>query len=467
MRTTSLALLALWACAPAPEPAQSWSPLIGARTSTTTDHPESVAILATYGGQGQVFCSGVQILPDVVLTAGHCVSTFARARQQVGPTIRFWVSGEVQLSRVGRGFVPGDATEVVSEQAHPAWTSTQAIDHDIGLLYLARARDRAPTLPVLVPVGAEAKVVPGLPITVLGWGVERDEQNAPSDTKRVATARVESLTPHFLGFGGPSRHGEVLACSGDSGGPVFAEHEGARFVVGLSIRSDCLRYSSATRPEQHRAFLSGALAEACQVGRRIACTQTQPSELPPERFPSSTPDLPPAAISAGIQSGCAHEATCSDRFGSEEECQVAVGAMFQSLADPACGGVLGRATDCLSCLSSTCFSGCGVCEDALSELHRCVQDPLPPPDAGVAPDSGAIEDDGGLADAASSAPDAGTARDAGTSPAIDGGQAPPAASGCSDAGAGPEAGLASAALLLRWLLNVAARGGRQRKAARP
>lgn len=454
----ALILASLSACAPAPEPSQRGSGLIGARTSTTTDHPEAVAVLATYGGQGQVFCSGVQILPDVVLTAGHCVSTFARARQQVGPSIRFWVSGEVDLSRVGRGFVPRDATEVVAEQAHPAWTSTQAIDHDIGLLYLARARDRAPALPQLVPLGAEARVVPGLPITVFGWGVERDEQNAPSDTKRVATARVESITDHFLGFGGPSRHGEVLACSGDSGGPVFAEHEGARFVVGISIRSDCLRYSSATRPEQHRAFLSAALAESCQIGRRIACVQTQPTELPAERFPQPTPELPPAAISAGISAGCAHEAGCSDRFGSEEECRVAVGAMFQSLSDPACGGVLARANDCLSCLSSTCFSGCGACEDAIGELHRCVQDPLPPPDAGAPADTGLAED-------ASAAEDAGAGpSDAGTSQAVDAGQAPPEASGCSSVGA-PNGGLASAALLLGWLVTTRARRAGRRGAA--
>ncbi len=452
----ALLLAALWACAPAPatETRSGVSGLIGASTSTTTDHPEAVAVLATYGGQGQVFCSGVQILPDVILTAGHCVSTFARARQQVGPSIRFWVSGEVELASVSRGFVPRDATEVVAEQAHPSWTSTQALDHDLGLLYLARVRDRAPVLPALVPVGAEAQVVPGLAVTVLGWGVERDEQNAPSDTKRVAQTHLGSVTDHYLGFGGPSRFGEVLACSGDSGGPVLVEREGTRFVVGISTRSDCLRYSAAIRPEQHRAFLTMALAESCQVGRRIACVQTEPTELSPDRFPRTTASALPAGFSDWIRSSCAHEAgSCTDRFGSEEECRVALGAMFQAASDPACSGVLGRATDCLSCLPSSCFSGCGACEDALSELHRCVRDPLPAPDAGLlpAPDAGL---DAGLE------VDAGhPTLDAGLSPEVDAGPAAAQASGCSDSGAsgGTQTSLATVAVILLGLLRRRAR----------
>ena len=99
----ALLLAALWACAPAPatETRSGVSGLIGASTSTTTDHPEAVAVLATYGGQGQVFCSGVQILPDVITDRG-----WVPHERQIGTTgvvvdpqlyIAFGVSGACLL----------------------------------------------------------------------------------------------------------------------------------------------------------------------------------------------------------------------------------------------------------------------------------------------------------------------------------------------------------------------------------
>lgn len=409
-RSSSFVAGLLLACSPAIERGQA--SLIGARNAESAQDPAAVAVLATYGDEGQVFCSGVQLLPDVILTAGHCVSTFAIARQQIGPSIRFWVSGAADLRAVASGVVPADATAVVNEVAHPGWLADEDYWEDLGLLFLEEPRLTQP-IPSLVPVGAEVEVVPGLPVKVLGWGVDRDEPGAISEQKRIAKIELRAVTGAYVGFGGPARGGGSIACSGDSGGPVIASEGEDHFVVAISSRSDCRLWTAALRPERHRTFLRETLAAACLDGRRPACTQEQPAELPAARFPRAPRRALPEAVAQGIELGCAREvALCQGRtFPDGDECRIALATPLLALADPACGDALASAEVCLGCMAEACYLTCAECPRLFDELAACVERPLPP----VA-DAGGVEEDVGSnqdAEVDASVLDSGPATDAG------------------------------------------------------
>lgn len=417
----------LLACSPAIERGQA--PLIGARNAEADQDPASVAVLATYGTEGQVFCSGVQILPDVILTAGHCVSTFAVARQQVGPSIRFWISGASDLRGVANGVVPADAIAVVNEVAHPGWLANEDLWEDLGLLFLEQARAVDAT-PVLVPIGAESEVIPGLPVNVLGWGVDRDEANAASEQKRIAKIALRAVTGAYVGFGGPARGGASVGCSGDSGGPILAAQGEDQFVVAISTRSDCRVWTAALRVERHRTFLHDTLAAACLDGRRRACTQEQPAELPAARFPRAPRQELPEAVAQGIELGCDREvALCRGQpFPDGDECRIALATPLLALNDPACEALQPLSDVCLGCMAEACYTTCADCPRLIDELVACVARPLPPPsdagpaaDLGSAPDGdgGAPEPDGGMTI------DSGGAGDLGSEPAT-----PPEDGGC-------------------------------------
>lgn len=382
--------LTIASCTPAVE--RSAPGLIGAREAAADEHPAAVAILATYGAQGQVFCSGVMLLPDVVLTAGHCVSTFAVARQQVGASIRFWVSGQADLRAVAQGQVPADATLVHTEVAHPSWVSSENLWTDLGLLFLEAPRAGEPR-PALLPIGAEPRLVPGLKVTAVGWGLNQDSPNAASEQKRLAKVELAAVTSAYVGFGGPRRGGNSLACSGDSGGPLLVEEGGALVVVGVMTRSDCRTFTGSIRPDRHRAFLLDTMSAACGDGRRPACLEALPPELPISVVPEVPATTLPAALLEGIELGCAREAAlCDDPFPDGDECRIALSNLLGAAPDPACTAELEEAVACLGCMANACYATCAECADLDDHLLRCVNAPLPTPDAGVTPDAGSVAD---------------------------------------------------------------------------
>jgi hypothetical protein len=198
--------------------------------------------------------------------------------------------------------VPADATEVVNEVAHPGVVGQRRSVGRPWPVVLEPSPVHHP-LPSLVPIGAEVEVVPGLAVNVLGWGVDRDEVGQVSEQKRIAKVELRAVTGAYVGYGGPERGGTSVGCSGDSGGPVFAVQGDDRFVVAISSRSDCRVWTAALRPDRHRTFLRDTLAAACADGRRPACTQEQPTELPAARFPRASRRELPEAVARGIELG--------------------------------------------------------------------------------------------------------------------------------------------------------------------
>jgi hypothetical protein len=145
-----------------------------------------------------------------VLTAAHCVA----ARRPIG--VAFGSSlGESEETPVARSIV------------HAKFDG-ESLQNDIALVELAVD---AEVTPVEWASSLEAPLAVEEPIRIVGFGgTEKSEPHR----KRTGMARVSAVEGSaFATAAGPS-----LPCSGDSGGPAFANVGGREVLVGVTSRGD-------------------------------------------------------------------------------------------------------------------------------------------------------------------------------------------------------------------------------------
>ena len=176
--------------------------------------------------EGRPFCDASFLTDDWLLTAAHCVDT---AETATDLTVR---TGSTDLAK---------ATErgVAETIVHEGWRHGYLVN-DIALVRLVPATTGKVSKVTLPACADAARIVPGAPVTLVGWGATnaRDEATQ-SSTLEEANAGVLDCDP-FDGYqnldqksvvciGDPdgSRH----SCKGDSGGPLFAR--GSRVQIGL------------------------------------------------------------------------------------------------------------------------------------------------------------------------------------------------------------------------------------------
>lgn len=167
-------------------------------------------------------CTGTVIGPDVVLTAGHCVS--ARGRYRVRYLDRNFRNVSVGVSRA----VP-----------HPNFDPRDGFAaDDVGLIQISRAFS-GDTRPAQLPRGGglwgPASASSGQELLIAGFG-STERSNAANGRLREAIMRAtEPSVPGrgfagLVGSGGTPRSG---MCVGDSGGPVYQRAGGSFVVVGV------------------------------------------------------------------------------------------------------------------------------------------------------------------------------------------------------------------------------------------
>jgi hypothetical protein len=157
-------------------------------------------LVALFGSDGRVACSGVLVADGLVLSAGHCADAEAVG---LGP------SGDEH---------PAEVAEVV---LHP----DPAVD--LSLLRLATPVPGRvwPLSDAVPPVGEGASIA--------GYGATADGAD-DAGTKRGADTEVVASTSASLLLFSP----EANACSGDSGGPVTTADDGAVHLVALVTEVD-------------------------------------------------------------------------------------------------------------------------------------------------------------------------------------------------------------------------------------
>lgn len=148
-------------------------------------------------------CSGTVIQPRVVLTAAHCIDEGVQR-------VRVW---------------PGTGPEFISQSHvfYPNYRFNQS-GFDVGLIFMAEDLPR-PSVPILT--SRDARV--GETAIVAGWG--RDE-NSITTSLRAGSTTISAVSLTYL----QTRYAPPASsiCSGDSGGPILLQENGAWVIGGIS-----------------------------------------------------------------------------------------------------------------------------------------------------------------------------------------------------------------------------------------
>jgi secreted trypsin-like serine protease len=177
-------------------------------------------VVLIVGSRGS-FCSGTAIARDLVLSAVHCLAAGASYK------LVDYSRGEPQLK------------DIVRIERHPAFTQRGMTTHrgtaDVALIKLAAPLPASVTPAMLGPSDLAVKV--GDTFTIVGYGITRHGDPRSGGKLRqarlIATGRPDSMDVRLMDPSARNERPGRGACTGDSGGPVFAEIGGRTVVVGV------------------------------------------------------------------------------------------------------------------------------------------------------------------------------------------------------------------------------------------
>ena len=265
-----LPVWALLACgAAADEPAgraasKEHTRIVGGMEDETGAWTWQVALMYPRGGGAKQFCGGSVIHERWVLTAAHCAEVFPADEIEV-------LAGTHDLDEGGRRI------GVKAVHMHPGYVDPAGSGNDIALLELDRPAgvEEAVALPDAVRSADVAR--PGVPATVIGWGLLRplrcepgsesgsfrcplrgggtghfvdDLTGEPVEESDVTTSRLMEVAVPLVGEGacldaypGAAIDGRTLcaglttggidSCQGDSGGPLVVRDGDEWVQVGV------------------------------------------------------------------------------------------------------------------------------------------------------------------------------------------------------------------------------------------
>jgi secreted trypsin-like serine protease len=206
-----IAGLTLLLCAPAVA-------IVGGGTPSAEGVGQSVVTIV--GSRGN-FCTGALIAPRLVLTAGHCVQPGATYK-----LVEYGADRQPQLQ------------DVKSVAVHPSFNMQAMTAHrataDVALLQLEAPPKRKNASVLGVP---QVPIVVGSRFTIAGIGVSVRGQGSSGGTVRVAslaaTGQPGSLQIRLVDPVAQGTRDGLGACTGDSGGPVFEDRQGAPAIIGV------------------------------------------------------------------------------------------------------------------------------------------------------------------------------------------------------------------------------------------
>jgi hypothetical protein len=243
MRSLRLLLLTLAAVLVAAVPAAAVPPrtpppaarIIAGHTPSQA-WPAQTSVIFTLGGS-QFVCGGTLVSARWVLTAGHCATD--DLGNALAPT-----AFELNVGGTTRdNGTPAAVDQVAVEPDFtPEMTTTQNVPptNDLTLLHLTNPVAQEPLRLVGTDSADAALWGPGVPATIIGWGLT--EANVQSTFLREAQAPMVS-DASCLDFWGPlfdsasmvcAGGGSSDTCGGDSGGPLMVARGGSFMLVGVT-----------------------------------------------------------------------------------------------------------------------------------------------------------------------------------------------------------------------------------------
>jgi hypothetical protein len=220
--------------------------LVGPSKTGSALAPHVVMVLKR-SKSGSGFCSGVAIGRDAVLTAAHCVTGAADLRVLPGP------GGQADLM------------EIAAIATHPEFrpdavrTRQRSID-----LAIVRTKKPLPSGILATRLADASAIAVGSRFRIAGYGVavEGDERTAGRLREGLLAARSPLSSILLWAQDATAKGGG--ACTGDSGGPIFAED--STEVVAITAwatgegKRQCGLLTQATLVAPQRQWIDGVLA---------------------------------------------------------------------------------------------------------------------------------------------------------------------------------------------------------------
>ena len=230
-------------------------PIIGGSAATQGEYPNVVGVVLQTSG-GVALCTGTLITPEWVMTAGHCVlpsEAGVGSQSDVTAAIRVFV-GALTIFPTPPGNEGLGAQDTMPD---PMFDINALGSHDMGLIHLTSPVEGV--TPVRLNFSASA-AQPGLAVTQVGYG--ETSNNGPAGT--LETVGQTTVSCSSIGLSGAdadllcfNQTNGTGKCSGDSGGPSFANIGGETTEVGVTSFGDpnCTSFGADTRVDAEKAFL--------------------------------------------------------------------------------------------------------------------------------------------------------------------------------------------------------------------